>query len=93
MQLPANLDRTAAIATVTGHPDAVMKKALPRFFAIHYWPTDNDGLGADNLRHAIATEVSVGGIKRTPVSATELTATDNGKSLWAEANALVASGH
>ena len=91
MQLPDNLDRAATIATVTGHPDAVMKKALPRFFAIHYWPTDNDGLGLDNLRHAIATEVSVGGIKRTPVSAENLIATNDGKSLWAEANALVTS--
>ena len=93
MQLPANLERTAAIATVTGHPQPVMEKALPRFFAIKYWATDNDGLSLDNLRHAIATEVAIGGVKRTPVSAENLVATDGGKTLWAEANALAAAGH
>ena len=84
---PKNADRVARIATVTGRTPEVAKQALPHFYAIKYWPLEDDGLAKANLERVIATEKEVGGIKpgKEPVAYERLV--DRG--VWKEAEALL----
>jgi len=84
---PKNADRVARIATVTGRTADVSKQALPHFYAIKYWPLEDDGLAKANVERVIATEKEVGGIKqgKEPVAYDRLV----DRSVWKEAEALL----
>ena len=90
MNDPANLKQVAQIGTITGHPQAVMEKAVPRFLAIHYWPVNSAGLDRPNLEHALEIEKTAGGIKpgKQVVGYDQLVDT----SVWEAARPLIGKG-
>jgi NitT/TauT family transport system substrate-binding protein len=84
---PANVDRVAKIAAVTGKSEKIAKNALPRFAKLEMWPVGHDGLARENLEAVVATEKQLGSIKpgKTPVSYDRLV----DRTVWKDADALV----
>lgn len=80
-------DRVAQIATATGRSAKLAKDALPKFYALEFWPAGHDGLTVENVQKVIAVEKEIGGIKpgKEPVSYERLV----DRSVWRDANALV----
>jgi ABC-type nitrate/sulfonate/bicarbonate transport system substrate-binding protein len=83
---PANLDRVAKIAAVTGKSEKIARDALPRFAKLEMWPVGQDGLARENLDAVVAVEKQLGSIKpgKTPVSYDKLT----DRTVWKDAEAL-----
>jgi NitT/TauT family transport system substrate-binding protein len=84
---PANIDRVARIAAVTGRSEKIAREALPRFAKMELWPVGQDGLARANLESVVTVEKELGSIKpgKTPVSYEQLT----DRTVWKDADALV----
>jgi len=84
---PANADRVAKIAAVTGRSEKIAKEALPRFAKMGLWPVGEDGLARANLDSVVQVEKELGSIKpgKTPVTYEQLT----DRSVWKDAEAMV----
>lgn len=93
MRNPANADRVAKIARVTGRKLQDAKNALKAYNKLEFWPNGHDGLNAKRIAKTIKIQVIIGkkskgrgGInpKKTPTSFARVT----DASLWSEALAL-----
>jgi len=84
---PANADKVAKIAAVTGRSEKIAKEALPRFAKMGLWPVGDDGLHRENLESVVTVEKELGSIKpgKTPVTYDKLV----DRTVWKDADALV----
>ncbi len=83
---PANADRVAEAATVTGHSKEIAKATIKPLIDIDYWVADNDGLDPERLKSLIALMKKTGGITadKEPVSYERLV----DRTVWRDAAAL-----
>ena len=86
MKNPANADKVARIAKITGrnHSDALV--ALKQFNDINFWPSETNGMSPKKIKITTKIQKKVGGIKKgkTPVPYSKLVDT----SIWADAKRL-----
>ena len=70
MNDPANNERVAKIAAVTGRSEKLAAEILPLLYKIDFWPVRSDGLARANVEAVVKGEQQAGGIKpgKTPVS-------------------------
>lgn len=87
MRNPANADKVAESAKVSGHKPEDAKVALKRYNEMEFWPNNHVGLSQTKFEKDTATQVKVGGIKegKAPTPYDQLT----DKSLYDEAMKLV----
>ena len=91
MENPANADRVAKIAEVTGRSYKIALGALKSYLKFGLWAVDNDGLKEAQLDKLIAFQAKSGSIKPGKKPPTYSQIAD--PSLWKDANALYEKSH
>lgn len=84
---PANAERVATIAEVTGRSHQLAKDAVKAYLEYGLWPTTDDGMDQKRLDAFIAQQVKAGAVKDPAAAPNYERLVD--PSIWRDANALV----
>jgi ABC-type nitrate/sulfonate/bicarbonate transport system substrate-binding protein len=84
---PANLDRVATIAEVTGRSHDLALGAVKAYLQFGLWPATDDGMDQKRLEAFIAQQVKAGAVKDPAAAPNYQRLVD--PSIWRDANALV----
>jgi len=84
---PANTDRVATIAEVTGRSHDLALGAVKAYLQYGLWPTTDDGMDQIRLEAFIAQQVKAGGVKDPATAPSYQRLVD--ATIWRDANAMV----